>query len=224
MKASTTISTASLIWGFVAAVFLVLLFLKLDTMPIQADGTFGDAFNGLLSPLIAFTGAVLVYLSFKEQIKANQIITSQWQFDTYLKLFESIVEELEKIHVILVHDRGTAKEEREKVYGADGLWLMVAHGFGQGRVYGVAPALRKLRPVTEQFIEFEKAMEKAVNFPQKRLLQHKVYMYYLNHFEGLAAYMKKEIEKASSIENYIKTFESLAAMEQRMEKMKTLFA
>src|SRR4051812_40319505 len=70
-------------------------------VPFIADmkdkGSLGDAMNGLSAPLIAFMSAILVYYTFKEQNKANQMqnktnlmIARQWHFDTVYKLYTDI--------------------------------------------------------------------------------------------------------------------------------------
>ena len=44
-----------------------------DSFNFSATGQIGDTIGGLTAPIIGFVGAILVYLSFKEQINANRI-------------------------------------------------------------------------------------------------------------------------------------------------------
>lgn len=64
-------------------------------------GTIGDAINGITGPIIALISAGLLFYSFqaqleanKHQLKANEMLKSQWEFDTYLKLYG----EIEKVY------------------------------------------------------------------------------------------------------------------------------
>jgi hypothetical protein len=69
---------------------IVLLFIWKNGSDTSKDGTLGDAFNGLLAPFISAAGAILVSLSFRAQIRANIIITSQWHFDLLLKSLNDV--------------------------------------------------------------------------------------------------------------------------------------
>lgn len=62
-------------------------------------GTLGDAVNGLSAPFISFFSAILIYITFREQNKANKLLQSQWQIDTFLKVFDDMNEKLKKIYV-----------------------------------------------------------------------------------------------------------------------------
>jgi hypothetical protein len=57
-------------------------------------GALGDAVNGLSAPFISFFSAVLIYITFREQVKANKLLQSQWQIDTFLKVFHDMTEKL----------------------------------------------------------------------------------------------------------------------------------
>ncbi|MBN8694099.1 MAG: hypothetical protein J0L69_12965 [Bacteroidetes bacterium] len=60
-------------------------------------GAIGDAINGITAPIISLIAAALIFYSFlsqieanKIQMKANQMLQSQWQFDTYYRLYNEI--------------------------------------------------------------------------------------------------------------------------------------
>ena len=71
-------------------------------------GTLGDAVNGLSAPFISFFSAILIYITFREQNKANKLLQSQWQIDTFLKVFTDMSEKLNNMYV-KAHD-GTYEE------------------------------------------------------------------------------------------------------------------
>jgi hypothetical protein len=63
-------------------------------------GTLGDAVNGLSAPFISFFAAILVYITFREQNKANKLLQSQWQLDTFLKVFNDMNDKLQRMTVV----------------------------------------------------------------------------------------------------------------------------
>jgi len=71
-------------------------------------GTLGDALNGLSAPFISFFSAILIYITFREQNKANKLLQSQWQIDTFLKVFNDMNEKLKGFYV--TSEDGTYKE------------------------------------------------------------------------------------------------------------------
>jgi hypothetical protein len=97
MKTKTVILLAG--GCFFLAVGVVMIYMWQNRFSISETGTIGDGFNGLLAPFISFGGAVLVFLSFREQIRANLLLSSQWQFDLLLKTFNEVQETYGKITV-----------------------------------------------------------------------------------------------------------------------------
>jgi hypothetical protein len=71
-------------------------------------GSLGDAVNGLSAPFISFFSAILIYITFREQNKANKLLQSQWQIDTFLKVFNDMNEKLRAFHI--TSQDGTYKE------------------------------------------------------------------------------------------------------------------
>jgi hypothetical protein len=55
-------------------------------------GTIGDAIGGITAPIIGIIGAMLVYLSFRAQVKANQLLSNQNEF----RLLTDLLNELKK--------------------------------------------------------------------------------------------------------------------------------
>jgi hypothetical protein len=93
----------------IAAVFFITRTALSDEICLDSStGVIGDTIGGITSPIIGLIGAILVYLSFQEQIKANaiQIGISREQsdlrdkernFDVNMDLFKQIKEDYQKI-------------------------------------------------------------------------------------------------------------------------------
>jgi hypothetical protein len=64
---------------------------------LKDKGPLGDVFNGLLTPFISFFSALLIYISFKEQIRANKLIQAQWLFDRNLDILKTIKQDFNSI-------------------------------------------------------------------------------------------------------------------------------
>ena len=101
------IITISSLVGVVLFLFGMVCFFSSDLISktkLVDKGAVGDALNGMTAPFISLIGATLLFYSFmaqlkanKMQIKANQILQTQWQFDTYYKLYN----EIEKAFLLL---------------------------------------------------------------------------------------------------------------------------
>jgi hypothetical protein len=100
--------------GGLIAILLIAAFLNIagnwvfSHVPFLADlgdkGSLGDAMNGLTAPVITLGSAVLIYLTFKEQNKANQNqlnanreFSEQATVDTYTNTFSEIKSEFESL-------------------------------------------------------------------------------------------------------------------------------
>jgi hypothetical protein len=77
--------------GFVLlAVYLVSGYSLINGFDLSGKGGLGDAVNGLSAPFISFFSAILIYVTLKEQIKANKLLGAQNQETTLLNLFTQI--------------------------------------------------------------------------------------------------------------------------------------
>lgn len=63
----------------------------------QKSGYIGDTIGGITSPIINFLGAILVYLSFSEQIKANQILRNDSVINNFNSRYVEIKDEFNKL-------------------------------------------------------------------------------------------------------------------------------
>ena len=83
------------IFILIAIVFApILLSTILGYTNMKEAGGIGDFFNGLTAPFISFFGSILVYFALKSQIKANQIITDQFELQNQDSLFFRLVDNL----------------------------------------------------------------------------------------------------------------------------------
>lgn len=63
-------------------------------------GTIGDAIGGITAPIIGTIGAILVYLSFRSQVKANVLLSNQNEF----KLLVDLINELKR-DILYIYDK-----------------------------------------------------------------------------------------------------------------------
>lgn len=85
------------IFIFCVLLIIVILYMACNGFSVTTTGTLGDGFNGLMAPFISFAGAFLVYLSFREQNKANKMFADQATFDTYSKTFTEIKDDFDHL-------------------------------------------------------------------------------------------------------------------------------
>jgi hypothetical protein len=88
-----------LIW-ILAIISLGIFYTWVFTRPFESlenlknGGPIGEAINGLTAPLIGIVGAILIYVSFREQVRANRIQTRALNEQRELDLFYRFYEEL----------------------------------------------------------------------------------------------------------------------------------
>ncbi len=74
-----------------------------ESYNLSEKGGLGDAVNGLSAPFISFFSSILIYITFKEQNKANKLLQTQWQLDTFLKIFNEMIEKTDKLYIKSIH-------------------------------------------------------------------------------------------------------------------------
>jgi hypothetical protein len=94
----------------------------------SSKGEIGDAVNGITAPITSLIGAGLIFYSFlaqleanKLQLKANALIQSQWQFDSFTKTFNDVQTEISNLKYTL---------DSNAVYLADNPEIAI-HGIGE---------------------------------------------------------------------------------------------
>jgi hypothetical protein len=66
------------------------------------DGAIGDAINGITAPVIGIAGSLLIFISFREQVKANNLLS---RFNEY-KLYVDFINELKRDILDLHNKKG----------------------------------------------------------------------------------------------------------------------
>lgn len=79
------------------------VFVSLNFANLSKGAVAGDAVNGLSAPLIGLLGAFLVFISFREQVKANkiqfQVLNEQRELDLFYRLYEELKIDLQRIQI-----------------------------------------------------------------------------------------------------------------------------
>ncbi len=81
-----------LLLGIVLPVYIYLVSFKDWGFDLTDKGTIGDAIGGITAPIIGIIGAMLVYLSFRAQVRANQLLSNQNEF----RLLTDLLNELKR--------------------------------------------------------------------------------------------------------------------------------
>jgi hypothetical protein len=86
---------------FTSAVLFEMYMLVGPPMSLSEKAALGDTINGLTAPLIGIIGAVLIYVSLREQVKSNkfhfQILYEQREWDLLYRLLEDLKEDLKNL-------------------------------------------------------------------------------------------------------------------------------
>lgn len=90
---------------FIASLFAAVYFFSLPASSTMWDlssrGTIGDAINGMTAPIIGSVGALLIFISFREQVRANKLqfegLNRQRELDLVYKFYAELKEDLKEI-------------------------------------------------------------------------------------------------------------------------------
>jgi hypothetical protein len=72
------------------SVIIYLIYTYTFGLSYSEQGAKGDAFNGFISPFISIASSILVYIAFREQVKANKLLASNTQLETFNNLLDNI--------------------------------------------------------------------------------------------------------------------------------------
>lgn len=171
---------------FAIAVGLVVYYLK-GRCDMARAGQVGDSFNGLLAPFISFAGALLVYLSFKEQLEANRLISTQWSFDLHLRMFEGIKADFEKIKILLPARAG----QKETLYGLDAL---ISVTIAWDDVQRAPEALIEFEMVTKELVFLINKID-STKIDNKDYLLNKIALFYTSVYKEISQDIIKTVDK-----------------------------
>ena len=180
-------------------------------------GVLGDAFNGLTAPFISLISAFLIYITFKaqnkaneKQVEANKMLQSQWQFDTYLKLFTEIRQSYEGIRI--TYGPVDALKTRKGKKAVDAI--------AKYNVNGKSYALTNIILVNDQLVfMIEDIIKTKFNSP---LLLIKMLMYYTLEMESFLDRLKAKLETEESTNTNKVVINSIDDLKEKMDKLKLI--
>lgn len=100
--------------GIIMIIFSLPLLLTNSLFSIKdftSTGSIGDTVGGITAPFLSVVGSVLVYIAFKEQVRANQLVQEQFRFQQ----FESQFYEMLKLHKENVNEIEINAKRREQI-------------------------------------------------------------------------------------------------------------
>lgn len=159
----------------VIVILLVTVIIMIDSWKPEYSsiGAIGDAFNGLTAPIIAIISAGLIFYSFQAQVKANALLSGQWSFDTYIKMFNELKESYEKIEIGF--SRPTINLINQPEYGKEALLTIGSEDLNM--IHRHNQALKDFKSFLDEFLLFVDILNKN-EFNQKVFLSYKVIRFY----------------------------------------------
>lgn len=165
--------------------------------------------NGLSAPIISFFSAVLIFITFREQNKANKAqfeankrVNSQWEFETYLGLFTEIKNSYENVRVSYNSINGKFKVRR----GQKAIETIIE----KEKVNGVSYALVSFTRINDEFLFL--ILNVVENKFGNTLLVAKMQLYYQTHMHGVLQRLKTKYETSNlqSDKNLVKSIDDLS--------------
>lgn len=166
--------------------FLLSLTSFWDKFDFSNTGQIGDTIGGITSPFIGLIGAILVYRSFKEQIKANQIqmkyIENEAQksilnknYELSSKLLNDFLDDFEKFKF----NKFVSFDRRDEIYGQEAFDVFCAY-FNRIRVKDIEQSVADTYIYTfSQFLFICKKLENnTYNHDDKDILDLKIKLIY----------------------------------------------
>lgn len=101
-----------ILMGIVLPVYIYLISFKDWGFDLTDKGTIGDAIGGITAPIIGIIGAILVYLSFRSQVRANQLLSNQNEF----RLLTDLLNELKKDAFFIYEGKNWGTDPRATPY------------------------------------------------------------------------------------------------------------
>jgi hypothetical protein len=100
-----------------ASIFICVKIYQYTTgLTIGEQGSTGDAFNGFVTPFIGLFSGLLVYFAFKEQVKANILLSSSTQLETFTRLLSQIKTQVEELEFTDAWHQREANEQIKQFY------------------------------------------------------------------------------------------------------------
>ena len=183
--------------GIIAILFFaVFLFTRnsfIAIFDLSDKGTIGDAINGITGPIIALISAGLLFYSFqaqleanKRQLEANKAFKSQWEFDTYYKLYGEIEKAFKEDLVVTVTttrmNRDGKIEHKAKDYRAVAYVIYTIERVPQGNDEEIYKLLTQIDSIIEDIIVLINYVIDS-DVSQKRFFLHRINRFYTASLE-----------------------------------------
>ena len=103
--------------------FAPILFTSFNIIDFSNTGEIGDTIGGITAPFVNLVAAFLVYISFREQIKANKLLSKESSFNYFNSTHKIILEDLSGItprlrlnrnYYNMLYEEGGLRREIEK--------------------------------------------------------------------------------------------------------------
>lgn len=185
-----------LIGGVIILLFLaVFVFTRnsfLSVFDLTNKGTIGDAINGITGPIIALISAGLLFYSFqaqleanKRQLEANKAFKSQWEFDTYYKLYGEIEKAFKEDLFIKITSRETINgkvEQNIKEYRAVSYITYVTERIPISNDESIIRYLSQIDAIIDDIIVLINYVKES-NVSQKHFFLHRINRLYTTSLE-----------------------------------------
>lgn len=164
---------------------------------INGNGEIGDIIGGVTSPFINGIGAILVFIAFKEQVKANKLITEQQYFHHIQEQIHRLEDDIYDLPTLIdkIWDNIVASEKDAKNFTED----------KQTTYYVNTAYLNKaiyLLAVFRQTVELIDKMESDKKFMKIKLIT--IYkIIYQDYYVVLAKYLNTTTHMKSNADKYI---------------------
>lgn len=198
---SASVYPSKKILGILLGGVIILLFLAIflftrnsviSAFDLTNKGTIGDAINGITGPIIALISAGLLFYSFqaqlesnKRQLEANRAIKSQWEFDTYYKLYGEIEKAFKQNLVITITSRETNNgktDETKKDYRAVAYIVYITKRIPRAKDEEVLRYLSRIDPIIEDIIVLINYVRES-DVSQKHFFLHRINRLYTTSLE-----------------------------------------
>ncbi len=209
-----------IVYGFTRNSFI-------DGFDLSDKGAIGDAINGMTAPIITLISAALISYSFLSQIEANKLqvssnkmIQSQWEFDTYSKLFNEITTAYQKLEIHVGNKYGKNNEFISKdTRTGMGFILYLTENVNDWDKEDIATMLGDIEFILEDFVVLIDYLNKS-EINQKDFLQRRIVRFYNMFLENPLTSLKETLNDGEPyFQRYFTTYKKLVAAIDEIKKI-----
>jgi hypothetical protein len=189
-------------------------------------GAIGDAINGMTAPIITLISAGLIFYSFLAQIEANKLqvnsnkmIQSQWEFDTYSKLFNEITTAYQKLEIHVGNKYGKNNEFISKdTRTGMGFIHYLTENANDWDKEDIATMLGDIEFILEDFVVLIDYLNKS-EINQKDFLQRRIVRFYNMFLENPLTSLKETLNDGEPyFQRYFTTYKKLVTAIDEIKK------